>query len=77
MTPPFASLKIGRALSGSLRRLRRRAGLVRPADCNLYRFADFPVDAAISFAQDRPECYSALFSKDIPHDQLQPGNIQL
>jgi hypothetical protein len=27
MTPPFASLKIGCFVSGSLRRLRRRAGL--------------------------------------------------
>jgi hypothetical protein len=36
MTPPFASLKIGQAVSGSLRRLRARAAL---RDCGLRHFS--------------------------------------
>jgi hypothetical protein len=36
MTPPFASLKIGWAVFALLRRLRRRAGHIRPAASTLF-----------------------------------------
>jgi hypothetical protein len=36
LSDKIASLKIGRVVSGSLRRLRRRAGLIRPAASTLF-----------------------------------------